>query len=818
MKTFKNWLATIAALLFSITSHAHDFEVNGIYYDVTSNTEVSVTYRGNYSNNYSNEYSGNVVIPSTVTYSGNEYSVTSIGSSAFYYCSALTSVTIPNSVTSIGDYAFENCDALLSVTIPNSVTNIGIGAFSSCDKLANIITPNTAPYIGMWAFANTKWYNTQPDGCIYLNTWLLGAKNYYTSTLNIKEGTTSIAHKAFAGSRIDIVNIPSSVARVEPNTFGGFWESSSLESEYFDYFWYTQSIHVDENNKHYSSYNGMLYDKEQITLLDCPAGKHIAKLAPTTKKIHKDAFSESDMLYELHLPSGIDTIPSGTFGDMSNGFSKVVCHSQRPPYLYPNSFKHYRALLYVPEESIEEYKSSRWNEFVLQPLQPANHTYKTFIYGRTETTSNNCANVNMTKGETLFAYMPEEDDDNFTVNIYVNSKQAFYFSSYYSNIRLPYSVFQYISPENQNVRISGIENNITVGYAVYTSMYEGLNDWISPFTANSSKSRQTYKFNADYGSTLKFDWATDTEANYDKLYCELDGVNILTKSGKDNGTFTTTLSTSGEHVLEFTYSKDNSTSSGKDQVTISNISISKDIANYNNIKSEITIVDSVYKNELFVKENFNAEKLNYCRTFNDTYWQALYTPFKLPISSLNEEFEVARLNNIHQYDDNNDGIVDRSVLEAFLVKDGNLIPNHPYLIRAKTTGRKIISVENASASVTEEKNVNCSSISHTYNFIGAYKAKNLNNNYALINGEIVKTNKIDALRWYLNIEKKGQENAPLKIQIRVLDNGKDVTGIDEIESTDNSQQSTDIFDLSGRRIQNAQKGIYIQNGKKVFIK
>ena len=87
MKTIKTWLFTIATLLCSITANAHDFEVDGIYYefylDVTSNTEVSVTYRGSSYASYSNEYSGNVAIPSTVTYSGKEYSVTRIRDYAF---------------------------------------------------------------------------------------------------------------------------------------------------------------------------------------------------------------------------------------------------------------------------------------------------------------------------------------------------------------------------------------------------------------------------------------------------------------------------------------------------------------------------------------------------------------------------------------------------------------------------------------------------------------------------------------------------------------------------------------------------------------
>ena len=137
MKTIKTWLFTIAVLLFSITANAHDFVVNGIYYNVTSNTTVSVTYRGD-SYSFSNEYLGNVVIPSTVTYSGKEYSVTSIGSDAFRSCDGLTSVTIPNSVTSIGESAFAGCSGLTSVTIGSGVTSIGYRAFSECSSLRKV--------------------------------------------------------------------------------------------------------------------------------------------------------------------------------------------------------------------------------------------------------------------------------------------------------------------------------------------------------------------------------------------------------------------------------------------------------------------------------------------------------------------------------------------------------------------------------------------------------------------------------------------------------------------------------------------------------
>ena len=122
---------------------AEQFEVDGIYYNYLGDNNVAVTYKGSSSGAYNNEYSGEVIIPSTVTYKGTTYSVTSIGNSAFYDCSSLTSVTIPESVTSIGESAFLECTSLTSITIPDSMTSIGWYAFSECSALTSITFEGT---------------------------------------------------------------------------------------------------------------------------------------------------------------------------------------------------------------------------------------------------------------------------------------------------------------------------------------------------------------------------------------------------------------------------------------------------------------------------------------------------------------------------------------------------------------------------------------------------------------------------------------------------------------------------------------------------
>ena len=164
--------------------------------------------------------------------------ITSIGDSAFLHCTGLINVTIPNSVTSIDRMAFTGCTGLTSLTIGNSVANIGGLAFWGCTGLTSVTIPNSVTSIGDSAF----------EGCTSL------------TSLTIGNSVTNIGGLAFWGcTGLTTVTIPSSVTSIGSRALSG---CTSLVA-----------ILVDALNPSYASVDGVLFDKSQTTLTQCPAGR-----------------------------------------------------------------------------------------------------------------------------------------------------------------------------------------------------------------------------------------------------------------------------------------------------------------------------------------------------------------------------------------------------------------------------------------------------------------------------------------------------------------------------------------------------------------
>ena len=243
-------------------------------------------------------------------------SVTSIGEHAFQKCSGMTSAAIGNGVKSIGELAFESCASLTSITIPDSVTSIWDGAFEDCRGLTSVTVPNSVTRIGYCAFFGCKslesitipFVGATKYGTEYTHFgYIFGALSYSENNDNVpaslKEviitGGTSIGMRAFRGcSGLTSVTIPNSVKSINDYVFASCTGLKSF------------SIPDSVTSIGYYAF-GDCIDLTSVTIPN------------NVTSIDEFAFRNCSSLISIVIPNGVQSISDYVFIDCS-GLTSVI--------------------------------------------------------------------------------------------------------------------------------------------------------------------------------------------------------------------------------------------------------------------------------------------------------------------------------------------------------------------------------------------------------------------------------------------------------------------------------------------------------------
>ena len=286
-------LLTITSGL-NLTAYADSSQYGNIYYEEKEDGTIEITD--------CTSSATSINIPSAI----DGKSVTSIGNNAFYSCKNLVNITIPDSITSIGNNAFEYCASLKSVLIPGSVKSIGNAAFNRCESLMNIeVIKNNSNYFSQ-------------DGVLFdknktkLIQYPIGNKRI---AYDIPNGVKSFGDCAFDScSTLKNITIPDSVTSIGWGVFSG---STSLTN-----------IDVSENNLNYSSYEGVLFNKNKTELIKYPIGNERTSYNIPAGVINfGDVFSDCKNLVNITIPNSVTNIGVGAFWQCANLASITITNS-----------------------------------------------------------------------------------------------------------------------------------------------------------------------------------------------------------------------------------------------------------------------------------------------------------------------------------------------------------------------------------------------------------------------------------------------------------------------------------------------------------
>ncbi len=254
-----------------------------------------------------------------------------IGDQAFYGCTGLKSITIPDSVERIGDSAFANCSGISFAVFPDSLAAIPYGLFSGCRSLKRFNIPASLESVGCRAFEDTKWYDSLGEGFVYIGDKVLYGYNDKEPSgekmllkalsdveaseekiLDIREGTVSVTDFALSGSDVVKVNIPASLKKL--GTFSLYPRDTVNE------------FAVSPDNTSFTVSDGILFSKDMTKLIAVPQVYKSSKytVSKNVKKICGSAFSFNKNITDISVPESVSSFEQNPF---NNGSSerRVFC-------------------------------------------------------------------------------------------------------------------------------------------------------------------------------------------------------------------------------------------------------------------------------------------------------------------------------------------------------------------------------------------------------------------------------------------------------------------------------------------------------------